>query len=528
MNNKRSQRATRSTSRSSGKSRLLAVAAAAAGLVLASCSSAVQEAQSGSGEEGGTLVVGTLSDLNPASILSQSTTSMAIGRLVFDTLIRYDRETLEPQPSVATDWEISDDGLTVTLQLRDDVTFHSGREFTSEDVAYALERYGTDEAGSQLGPAARAIESVDTSDPHVAVLNLSHPLVNLFDLLEFALLTDSETEAELFEGEAFVGTGPFTFEEWNRGQGVTFSQNTDYWNGTPPLDGVELRIVPDETALLNSVRSGQVNVVVDASPRSLAPFRDDDSFTVEPMNVFDVSYYVGTNVQNPILSDPNLRKAISESIDRERILNEVFDGVGSVNSAPWSPNSPAYNEEFASFYSRDLDAAQAYIDEAGGAPTQTLELAYNTALAPASAVASIVQSNLADIGIQVELEPMEGSTFNPHINSGEQELWIAPHGFGQSSPATLATGAAPFRPVSNLSGFESDEYAELVESVWFQSDPLSDEAREAYDNYTQLLIDEQFLINIVSATATNVYTGSVEGVDWNIYKYLILDETTVN
>src|SRR3954452_16997488 len=172
----------------------------AVALLSAGCSSAVNESKQSTGAAGDTLVVGVLSDLTPAAMYSQSTMSMAVGRLLYDTLIRYDRQTGDPQPAVARSWDVSKDGLTVTLNLRDDVKFHSGRPLTSEDVAYALQTYASPDSGSQLQPAAAAVTSVDTRDPHVAVLHLEHPLVNLFDLLEFMLLTDRETPEELLDG----------------------------------------------------------------------------------------------------------------------------------------------------------------------------------------------------------------------------------------------------------------------------------------------------------------------------------------
>jgi len=516
-------------SRTRPRTWLVRAAAALLAVVLLSsgCTSAVNESKQSSGAAGDTLVVGMLADLVPAAMYSQSTTSMAVGRLLYDTLIRYDHETGEPQPAVARSWDVSRDGLTVTLKLRDDVTFHSGRPLTSEDVAYALETYASPDSGSQLQPAAAAVTSVDTSDPQVAVLKLEHPLVNLFDLLEFMLLTDRETPQELLDGTEFNGTGPFRLEEWERGQEVRLVKNDDYWNGAPEVDDVVLRVIPDQTALLNSVRSGQTNIVVDASVQALAPFEDNDDFTVEPENVWDVNYYLGANVQDPALSDRSFRQAIASAVDRDRILDEVFGGTGSVNSSPWSPDSPAYDKELATRYTRDLDQAESLLARAGGAPAKPLTLAYNTGLAPAKPVAEIVQNNLADIGIEVELAPFDAAAYSEYLASDEVQLWINPHGFGQNSPASLATGAAPFKPVGNLSKYESATYTQLVQDVWEQPDPDSAEAAAAYDAYNQLLSDEQFLVNLVTTTVTNVYTGSVQGVDWNTYKYLILDRAAV-
>ncbi|MGC0366779.1 peptide/nickel transport system substrate-binding protein [Rhodococcus sp. 27YEA15] len=498
-------------------------------LVLAACSSAVQEAKQdnqseGSAEPGGTLVIGSLSDLNPATIFSQSLTSMTVGTLVFDTLIRLDPISSDPKPRVATSWDVSDDGLTVRLELRTDVTFHTGRTLTSKDVAYSLANLAKDSAGSQLQAAAQTVTSVDTSEAAVAVLTLAHPLVNLFDLLEFMLLTDSETEAGLLAGDSFVGTGPFVFDSWQRGQQSAWKRNDTYWGGAPLLESVTVRVVPDNSALLSSVRSGQTNAVIGVSAQDARPFRSDSAFRVETEDVYDVAYYVGANVVDPALADKRIRQAISYAVDRDRILAEVLGGAGIASSAPWPQSSPAYDEAATKHYSRDLDKAKSLLRDAG-APSTSLKLSYGTGLAPAATIAAIVQSNLADIGIKVDLDPREQATFSPFLSSGQQQLWINPHGFGQLNPSTLATGAAPFKPAKNLSGYSSPEYTAIVDRVWKQPDPKSADALAAYKEFSDLLLDEQFVIDLAITTNTNVYTGGVRDVAWNRYKNLILDKT---
>lgn len=127
----------------------------------------------------------------------------------------------------------------------------------------------------------------------------------------------------------------------------------------------------------------------------------------------------------------------------------------------------------------------------------------------------------------MKLVPLDASAYGERLDSGNTQLWIGPHGFGQNSPATLATGAAPFRPDTNRSGFRSAQYAKLVSDVWDQPDPDSAAAHKSYDAYTKELSDQQFVINLATTTFTNVYSSKVRGVDWNTYKYLILDKATV-
>ncbi|MET0699330.1 MAG: ABC transporter substrate-binding protein, partial [Mycobacterium sp.] len=459
----------------------LALGGSAAALTGA-CTSAVELAREGDGG----IALGVLSDLDPKSIFSQSITSMAIGRLAFDTLTSYDLATMAPKPLVASGWDIVDGGRTVLLTLRPDVIFHSGRPFTSADVAYSIANLAKDAAGSQLQATAKAVESVDTSNPHVAVLSLTHPLTNLFDLFEFMLLTDSQTEQQLLAGEAFVGTGPFRFDAWIRGQQSGWLRNDQYWGG--PVSIPSLRLVKQGEPLA-SLWASQTNVVRDVIGNVVRMFDHNNRFDLIREGVYDVAYYVGVNVADPYLSKSAVRQAIAYAVDRDRIAADVFAGSAIATSTPWSQSSPAFSESARLHYHRDLDRARGLLAQAGGPPPAPLLLSYGTGLAPAPTIAAIIQNNLAEVGIPVVIDPREQAGFSTFLKSPSRQLWINPHGFGQSSPATLATGAAPFKPEGNLSGFASPRYTALVEQLTTLTEPRSAEALDVYRRYTDVLLD---------------------------------------
>lgn len=499
---------------------LLRLALGASAAAAAGCTSAVEQAREGDGG----LALGVLSDLDPKSIFSQSITSMSIGRLVFDTLTSYDLSTMQPRPLVASGWDIRDGGRTVTVRLRPDVVFHSGRPFTSADVAYSIANLAKDSAGSQLQATAQAITGVDTSDPHIAVLTLAHPLGNVFDLFEFMVLTDSESEAELLAGEAFVGTGPFRFGSWVRGQQSHWVRNEQYWGGPASIPSVRL-IRQNEP--LASLWASQTNVVRDVVGNVVRMFDGNTRFDTIREGVYDVAYYVGANVQDSYLSNKAVRQAISYAVDRDRITTDVFAGNATSSSAPWARSSPAFSQSARTAYRRDLDRARTLLAAGGGPPSAPLLLSYGTGLAPAPTIAAIIQNNLAEVGIPVVIDPREQATFSTFLKSPQRQLWINPHGFGQSGPATLATGAAPFKPAGNLSGFSSPRYAEAVARLTELADPRSPEAIEAYRDYTDVLLDEQFIIDLVITDFVTISSNRVSGLGWNLYKYLIADRAVV-
>ncbi|GAA4394063.1 ABC transporter substrate-binding protein [Tsukamurella soli] len=506
-----------------------AVLAGAAGLgtvaVLSGCTSAVQQARKANaalGSSGGILTIGSLTDVDPTTIYTQSVTTMGIGLLVFDTLTRYDHQTVRPTPAVAHAWEFSPDGRALTLHLRGDVRFHSGRLLTARDVAYAVSVYASDAAGSQLQAAAKAIAAVETPDDHTAVLRFGAPVPNVFDLLEFMLLTDSDSAGGLLAGESFIGTGPFRFVGREPGASVHLVRADGYWRGPARLDGVTIRVIRDPGALLTSIRAGQSDLVLDVDPRALRRFSDRSLYRIDRGDVYDAAYYVGANVTVPELSDARVRQALSYAVDRDRIAEEVFGGAAPPSSAPWARSSPAYDPAAAAHYTRDLGRARSLLAAAGGG--RSLDLSYPTGLAVAPAIAAIVQNDLADIGVDARLDPREQASFSPFLAAGGARLWIGPHGFGQSDPATLAAGAAPFKPAGNLSRYSDPRYTGLVRRL---TDAPADQRPAAYRDFTAHLLEQQFVIDVVTAPATYVSPAHTKGLAWNMYKYIDAHAVTV-
>lgn len=483
---------------------LRALALALVGLLvaggLAACSSAVDEASSTSKDsgpsDGGTLRIGSTSDIVPATIFTNSSdaTNTLIGA-VYDSLIDYPLDSLEPQPRLAESWQVADDGLSITLQLRDDVTFHSGREFTSKDVEFSIKTWADPTWTVQLQRTAAAITGFDTSDPHAITLMFDHQLSNVFDLLDMLPIVDSETFDQLKEGKAYVGTGPYEFESWTPSSKVVFKRNADYWGEEPHLDGIVVTIVSDPQAQVSQLRSGQLDLVTGASNRDLETLGKDDKYTVTGFDGAVQQIYVGADLANPDLQDVKLRQAIAYAIDRPRIVDEVFRGKATPINLPWPDYSPAYDAKANETYPYDPAKAEALVAQLGDSPT--LPLAYPAGNANYEAVAQIVQANLEAVGIKTQLQPAEYSQFIKQLIGGTfGGLWILQHGYAHYTPSTLAVSAYPFNADKNASHFESKAYKEHADAAWERTSGTDADAVENYQALNQDLLDNLFLIEI--------------------------------
>ncbi|MCX4747232.1 ABC transporter substrate-binding protein [Kitasatospora sp. NBC_01287] len=506
---------------------LRAGGAGAALLTLAACRSAADQSRTaGAGtsatpRRGGTLTVATVIDFTPSLLFAQSADTL-LQRLVYNTLTRYD-DQLRPQPELATSWQVSPDGTSVTFQLRTDVTFHNGRAFTADDVIFAIKNLQNPVRSAQLRSTAAAVTGFDKKSDHELTLTLAHPVSNLFDLFEFMIITDPATVEDAFAGKQFIGTGPFKFTARTPGSSISFARNDHYFLPQRPyLDGVEVRVIPQADSLLASLRTGQSQLSYSVQGKDIATLQGNSQFGIKQYDTGAGAYYVGVNVTADHVSDKRVRQAIAWALDRDRLVKQALGGYGLASAAPWPKSSPAYSDASAAHYSLDLDKARELLKEAG-AGQLTLPLAHSSDPGNTT-IAQMVQYDLSQIGITAQLQPTDSPTMQKQlINQTMPALWTLSHGFAQLHPATLAVSAYPFNEAKNSSHFSSPAYTTIVQQAWNRADGDSADAKALYQQITDTLLDEAFVIDLAIAGLVEVATAQVHGATLNKYSYLNLD-----
>ncbi|MEU9047947.1 MULTISPECIES: ABC transporter substrate-binding protein [unclassified Kitasatospora] len=513
---------------------LLRAGLAGAGLLtLAACRSAVDEAANAASagdaadavdtpRKGGVLSVATGIDFTPSLLFAQSANTL-VQRLVFNTLTRYD-DRLRPQPELATAWEVAPDGTSVTLKLREDVTFHSGRRFTADDVVFAVRNLQNPARSAQLRSTAATVTDFRKNGDFELTLVLAHPVSNLFDLFEFMIIPDSGSVEDAVAGTRLIGTGPFTLTGRKPGSSLTFARNDAYWNsGRPYLDGVEIRIVPQAESLLSSLKTGQTHLSYNVRGQDVAGLRGDPRFRIKQYDTGSGASYIGVNVSAEHVGDKRVRQAIAWAVDRERFVQQALGGYGSVSSAPWPTSSPAYTEAGATRYRHDPQKARALLKEAG---LERITLPFAHSSEPgATAVAQILQYDLQQVGIDTVLQPTDSPTMQKQlISQSMPALWTLSHGFAQLHPATLAVSAYPFNEAKNSSRFASPAYTDVVQRAWNRGDSDSPEAKALYQQITEVLLDEEFVIDLAIAGLVEVAGRKVRGATLNKFGYLNLDD----
>jgi peptide/nickel transport system substrate-binding protein len=330
--------------------------------------------------------------------------------LLYTSLVRYN-SALEIEPDLATEWD-QQDSTTWVFTLREGVLFHNGREFTADDVKYSFERVVDPDTGSPYASVYEPIESIDVVDTYTVRINLKHSYPGLLDniaMLRGSAIVPREVVEE--NGDlslVAVGTGAFKLTSYVPDEAITYVRNDDFYrDGLPYLDGIVYQIITDETSRLAVIRSGAVDFAA-LGPDTAVRLENSELNVIEVKN-WELPQFM-MNASRPPFDDPRVREAIQLAVDRNAILNGVAGGQG-VLSGP-IPTGHAYSLPVEDLpYEVDLDRARALLAEAGypdGFSTNIL----TGSLRPTWAdFAIIMQSQLAQIGIDSEITILEWGVF---------------------------------------------------------------------------------------------------------------------
>ncbi|MBL6781973.1 MAG: ABC transporter substrate-binding protein [Alphaproteobacteria bacterium] len=341
-------------------------------LILSSVAAKAQEA-------GGTLAF--LVQPEPPTLASYVSTSGPIGLVmpkVYEGLFDYDNDG-KMVPMLAESYEMSADGKTVTFNLRKGVRWHDGEPFTSADVKFTI--LEVLKKVHPRGPNSfREVSRIDTPDDHTAIFHLDNPAPYM--MRSFSAYESPMVPMHLLEGQDIksaplannpVGTGPFKFVEWKKGQYIRLDKNEDYWQeGLPYLDRIVGRFIPDASTRTAAMENGEVmyaayNAIPNIDAVRLKE-RDDIDVTTDGYSMINPMALIEFNTKEGPFVDPAIRRAISTAIDRRFMIDTIFFGYGKPATSALSSNYKATNlhAEMPNYpETGDVDAANAMLDAAG-------------------------------------------------------------------------------------------------------------------------------------------------------------------
>ena len=372
----------------------LVAAIAVSALVLVGCSPSGGEMV----EEDSSIYIGSLyepQNLSNTQGGGQGVTEAFNGN-VYEGLYRLTDDG-EVEPLLATDAEKSEDGLTYTITLRDDVTFHSGKALTSADVKASVEAVTAEDSQSARASAFAVISGIETPDETTVVFTLSEPSISfLYNLAYIWIVNGEATDLTTTED----GTGPYTLDEWKQGSTLTLTRWDDYWGEAAKNGEVVFNYYTDATAQNNALLTGEIDLITSIqSPDALEQF-DDDSYTISE-GTSTTKELLAFNDRVAPFNDPLVRKAIYSAIDTKKLLNSIWADYGTLIGSMVPPTDPWY-EDLTDVNPYDVDLAKQQLAEAG--LPDGFEFTLDTpSYDPHPAVAEFLQSQLAEVGITVNI-----------------------------------------------------------------------------------------------------------------------------
>jgi peptide/nickel transport system substrate-binding protein len=412
--------------------------------------------------------------------------------LAFDRLTTYD-EKLVPQPMLAESWDLSPDYKQVTFKLRKSVTFHSGREFTSDDVKWNLLRVRRPDAASgQYAAQSNWFTTIDTPDKYTVVLKSDSSRPALFDLFENLNMLDQESidiEAGPKQTKA-VGTGPFVFKEWVQGDHLTFERNPNYWqNGKPYLDAIQPNVRDIQAATLQ-LEAGALDLIRNPLVDDTARLEQDSRFTKilhpNPGTFFEY----GLDCSKPPLDNKLVRQALNYALNRDRLVS-LYKGNVTVGALPWGPSSPAFDAAKNKSYAFDLDKAKSLLQQAGVSGLELENIIIKGSYPVQETFLQVYQADLASIGVKMTPKLVDAATWLDQANNVKYTgMWASGDNYANLNPGSLFAVSPGWRVFPNNDGFKDPRWAELVAAANSEVDPQRQ--KQLFSDINDYIVDQCF------------------------------------
>jgi len=365
---------------------------------------------------------------------SSGTTMDASSQAIYDRIVEFEPGTTKIKPGLAESWEISDDGLTYTFHLRHGVKwqttdyFTPTRDFNADDVIFTFDRQqnksnpyfdyagGTWEyfEGMSMPTLVKSWEKVDDNTVKLTLTSPNAPmLANL--AMDFASVVSKEYADKIAAAghredlnQKPVGTGPFVYVDYQKDAVIRYKANPDYWAGKPKIDDLVFAITTDAAVRYQKLQAGECNVMPYPNPADISAMKADQKLTVLQQEGLNVGY-LAYNTLTPPFDNPKVRKALNMAINKQAIVDAVFQGTGTVAKNPIPPTMWAYNNDIKDD-PYDPDAAKKMLDEAGVKDlhmkvwAMPVQRPYNP---NAKRMAELIQADFAKVGVTAEIVSFE-------------------------------------------------------------------------------------------------------------------------
>lgn len=477
-------------------------------------------------------------NLNP--ILSSSAYGSAIYGLVYSSLFDFDVDW-SPKGDLAESWDTLDDGLTFRVKLREGVLFHNGEELTSEDVVFTMKAIKHPDYTGPRAASLASVEDIVAVDRYTVDFKLSEPFAPIFTNINYGIL-----QAKLFEGTEIgdlenhpvtwepIGTGPYKFKEYVRGQYALLERNPDWFRseeegGAPFIQTIRMKVIPDDQTALAALENGELDVET-PTPAEVKRLLTEYEGRLMPVQYERNGWgYILINTTKEPLTDVRIRQALTYALDREAIVQGALDGEAVVPPGPLPPVSWAYKPDLQTI-GYDPAKAEQLLQEAGftkgadgiyqkdGQPLK-LTLYASSGSSLIEALTTMARQMWQDVGIDVTVQLMDFNAMNEnHLQPGNYDMAFQAFNLGLDPDSLYALfhgslakpNAAGLVTSFNRMRYDNPEVNALLEEGRRESDP--DKRKEIYGEAQQIIVNDAPVILMYSNLYTDFHTPRVKGI----------------
>ena len=445
--------------------------------------------------------------------------------VIYDTVVHLSPEGVI-EPWLAESFEVSDDGLSITLHMRKGVKFHNGREMTADDIIWSIDRARDQDIGHHAGDYFTTCTGATKIDDYTVQVNYSQVTHSALDGLARLFIFPQEALDDI-ETMA-VGTGPFKWEEWVPGDHLTLVRNEDYWReGLPYLDRIVVKPIPDVQARMLNLLAESVDLLSGVPWADIELLESQPEITIVrqvPGYTFDSFVF---NVTRPPFDNTLVRQAMNYAVDREKMRELAYHGQAVMTQLPIPEVSWAYPGDLANYYTFDLDKAKELLAEAGYPDGFEMEMVIRGTGGILLDLAQVYQESLAKIGIDMEILPTELPQYWPILF--DSDFGIVAHNSGMVSidPALFFEGAAPYRPFRNFFQItENKEWFPRYEEVLNlgKSEMDQEKREELYHEAFAIALEQGWTITLGYRQEIYATTDVVRGFKTDLEGMCWLDE----
>ncbi|MBN9429102.1 MAG: hypothetical protein J0H09_21585 [Burkholderiales bacterium] len=476
-------------------------------------------------KNGGTLIYATGIDaqtLDPQFVTDIPT--FRVVRYIYEPLTQQDAAG-KVIPALATAWTLSDDKRTWTFQLRKGVKFHDGSVFDANAVKFTFDRLVDRATGSPRASTLAAVEQVKVVDDYTISITTKKPFAPLLAQLSAynaAILSPAHVKkvgADLRKLPS--GTGPFKFKSWQPGEKITLVRNDDYWAGKARLDGLEVRAVPEDSARVLMLMSGQVDVISGVPTVMLKRLQSSSAVTMMRKTGYR-TIYLGMNTAQKPFSDQRVRQAVAYAINKPALVSGVLSGIGTLGG---SYESSVIENSASDLppYPYDKARARKLLADAGYPNGFETDFYVPTGLYIMDRpLGEAIQAQLADVGIKANIKAPEISAYLNMLMQGKASLFIG----GKGSPTgdmdftqTLSNGSTGRM---NHFNFKNAEVDKLIEAQREAVDPA--QRRKLLHDLQHLIYREAPHITLYYEDQIFATRSKVHGVEVYVNEFISFDK----